>query len=735
MACEQSMNMLRMNDDKTVAAPSAATRAESLQPFVPRCAVCGLGGLRVSDVWYFSEGKERVGPLDLEALKATLETYDNAGDLLVWRPGLAEWRRARDVLELGMSLITPPPMPAPEAGCAAAQPATQAGPAQLPRATQWRWAGSAALLGLVLALPELIVQWLDAGFQGWAAEGLPYKAGHLAGTILIAAAVGLVIGSGYDRARARVLRDTAGSPQPAPVRPQRFDNVVARHWRGEYPLGNSYWVVYVLGAVGLGAILLGIKGLVATYVGFEPRIIFAAVAGSWLAIVTLSVWQFVGVWRSAGRRFRERVRLGKQAVWATLARVSIVLAVAVLVFRFAVAGLPEIVDTSRIAFFGDPTYPPYSIRLLRNGTEAEIIGGFKYGLADEFLRVLRASPQIKVVHLDSAGGRLGEAKKLNELIRAHDLITYVRSRCNSACVLAFAGGRERWLHADGRLGFHAPTTAVMDENTLAEMVDQQKEIFAAAGVDSAFVERALATPNSRMWQPSADDLLRAKVITAVSDGTHFAISGYGVHTSRESLAASAMTQTPILQAMRERLPNDYAEMIALFYNAYTIGQTEAKMITAARRKLFDIVLVSRSLADDAVLVEWGRLLAEQYAALGAKDPSLCYLYATEPRTRNFLAELPDDLIERQFAVEERIIATAAPRAEPSAARLAPVREKVQDLLVKREPLKMRLLLLLSPINPSQHADYCDASIAWLEVVTGLPENEAALFLRHIFRGK
>ena len=47
----------------------------------------------MSDVWYFADGKEQVGPFSLEALKATLETYDNPSVLLIWRPGLAEWKR------------------------------------------------------------------------------------------------------------------------------------------------------------------------------------------------------------------------------------------------------------------------------------------------------------------------------------------------------------------------------------------------------------------------------------------------------------------------------------------------------------------------------------------------------------------------------------------------------------------------------------------------------------------
>jgi len=91
---------------------------------------------------------------------------------------------------------------------------------------------------------------------------------------------------------------------------------------------------------------------------------------------------------------------------------------------------------------------------MRDGTEAEISGGFKYGLTDDFSKILLASRQIKVVHLDSVGGRLGEGEKLFKLIRERGLTTYVSSKCMSACTLAFAGGRERYLLKSASLGFH-----------------------------------------------------------------------------------------------------------------------------------------------------------------------------------------------------------------------------------------------------------------------------------------
>src|SRR5262249_44697033 len=78
---------------------------------------------------------------------------------------------------------------------------------------------------------------------------------------------------------------------------------------------------------------------------------------------------------------------------------------------------PQEIEVSGMAFRNDPDVPDYSIRVMRDGTEAEIVGGFKFGLTEDFVKILSASRQISVVHLDSIGGRLGEGEKMFKLIR------------------------------------------------------------------------------------------------------------------------------------------------------------------------------------------------------------------------------------------------------------------------------------------------------------------------------
>ena len=125
----------------------------------------------------------------------------------------------------------------------------------------------------------------------------------------------------------------------------------------------------------------------------------------------------------------------------------------------------------------------YAMRTMRDGAEAEIAGGFKYGLTNDFQKLLSTSGKLRVVHLDSIGGRVGEAIALNEVIRANGLDTYVSSKCMSACTIAFAGGTRRILRKGAVLGFHAASFPGMTKEGIAAESKSQKSIFLAAGFD------------------------------------------------------------------------------------------------------------------------------------------------------------------------------------------------------------------------------------------------------------
>lgn len=106
---------------------------------------------------------------------------------------------------------------------------------------------------------------------------------------------------------------------------------IYRHWRGELPLGISFWLngfaLHLVHGILFSAVALG---LVLTVVnGNNPRNRPPSVTVSILLAMTcfslaVYIWQVVGIWRSSGQPINERKRLQIGAPWAVMARIVII---------------------------------------------------------------------------------------------------------------------------------------------------------------------------------------------------------------------------------------------------------------------------------------------------------------------------------------------------------------------------------------------------------------------------
>jgi uncharacterized protein DUF4339 len=513
-----------------------------------------------------------------------------------------------------------------------------------------------------------------------------------------------------------------------PTKTNRF-NFIARNWRGEYPIAVTYWGFGVLASV-----LVGIVAALATFVfhagiGYEPRAIFLSTVAMWLATLAISTWQTVGVWRSANRHIMQRGRLNKSSPWAWLAKLAVLLGALQVIRIFFTAGWPQLVETGRMSFLGDPDVPAYSIRVMRNGTEAEIAGGFKYGLTGDFSNALDASPQIRIVHLDSLGGRIGEAEKLNKLIRDRNLDTYVSAKCLSACTLAFAGGTRRILRQGAVLGFHAPTFPGISASELADATRDQRDIFLAAGFDGKFIDQALATPNSQLWKPTPDILLQAGVITSLADGNDYALAGLGGSLTKEALAKLLVQSHPLLESLKAKYPRDYDAVVQAYTDGFAGGHTGIDATAAGRALLETILKKLRPQADDSVLAELSAVYADQYAALGVRNPALCYQYAADAG-RVTASDIPEALLERENDISKRVVETAASREPFDTTQAEKLRNKIRIILaskgVKRDQID---LLREGPPPAAKYADYCLAAAARFREISKLPPAEAGILMR------
>jgi len=660
-----------------------------------------MGG---TEDWYYAIESVIHGPVARETLLKKIQQHEVTKTTLVWNPGLSDWKVAGQVERL----FTPPPVPSHARGPSTDVAGNIASSNQnLSSVTPPELSGPPS--------PEAVTA---KQFRG-GSESLP--------------SAETIDSSGSSKSSTKPEQPESVF-RPASAKLPEHTNIIARYWRGEYSLGVAYWGFGILGGFIAALIPFIVQLLFASKNDYEPRLIFATLITTWFGVSVVAMWQIVGLWRSANRRIAERARAHKKAPWAGLAKVAVILNVMALASQFATATLPQLDETWKMAFQGDPGLPDYSIRIMHDGSEVEISGGFKYGLTDDLERILRASPQIRVVHLDSIGGRIGEAEKLNKLIKERGIVTYVSHQCLSACTIAFAAGHERWLLQGAVLGFHAPTFPGWSNEALSQATKSQRELFTRAGFSRDFILRALGTPSTELLKPTTEELLDSKVITGVSNGGEFAMSGYGAIT-RETLSLKLATISPAYESLKDRFPDAYSSIVSVFFDGYVKGKTQAELLASLRVNVQSALAEIRPNADDDVLVDFGSLLVEQYQALSRVNPTLCYLYASgEGGNRDFSSQMPKALVQQEMQLTERAVRTAAKRDSASKERIESLWQKVAKKALSRVSADKVALLDNTKLEPSKHADYCAAVVALMQEITALDQNDAAILMRDIFSG-
>ncbi|HYG46666.1 MAG TPA: hypothetical protein VD846_01880 [Allosphingosinicella sp.] len=302
-------------------------------------------------------------------------------------------------------------------------------------------------------------------------------------------------------------------------------NYFQRHWAGHLSLPVSYWVNNAL-----------LSALIAAGVEYAAHRIresggslsgLAMIALGYLAFSVLFwVWSSVGIWRSA---YWHRRRGGTPG-WGLAARTLVVLSAVAILFRSGDIAL-QTAELGTLAAGRDSIGAIAEMKVSPDGRELAVRGNLANGAAARFGTLLAASPAVRTVVLTSPGGRMLEAERMAALIRDRRLDTRVDQYCMSACTSLLLAGRERTAPEQARIGFHQPSFPGMDAYEMGDAIERTRAEYLAAGVDSGFVARALATPAQSMWFPEPDQLIEAKVLT----GSDVFVTTRGGERRRETL--------------------------------------------------------------------------------------------------------------------------------------------------------------------------------------------------------
>ncbi|SKA37748.1 hypothetical protein SAMN02745126_05950 [Enhydrobacter aerosaccus] len=500
---------------------------------------------------------------------------------------------------------------------------------------------------------------------------------------------------------------------------------IRRFVRGEYSLAVSYCTVGLIVYLTIGVLLAGVSFLMHRQ-AFNPYEVVGALIAIWSAIIIGQLFQSIGVWRSASRHRRVAIAAGRVGLWGMVAQAVIILSGIGIGYAFVKQGMPQLVESWRMAFEGDPDIPAYAIRIMRDGTEAEITGGFKYGLSHDAAKIFATAPNLRIVHLNSGGGRLGEAIELAKLIRARGLATYTSASCASACTIAFVAGRERYLKSGARIGFHRAIFAGV------ERTNEMRGLLRAANVEYTFIERAMAQPAYSIWYPTEQELRAANVVVTSVDPYRYAASGLGAKPTLADFK-SALRRGPLFAALEATDRQGFEDSAELYQRRYFEGMPDGRIADEIRlKKIGPVVRMKLVTAPDELLIDYARLMADQFAALDERDADACFDFATRSGS-NAAALLPAELRQREEELSIRVLEARTSREPPTAAELNAATLSLSQAMIDRYGAeKVRLLIDPARVLPAEHALFCALSAAMFRTIADLPPAEAGTEMSSIF---
>ncbi len=275
---------------------------------------------------------------------------------------------------------------------------------------------------------------------------------------------------------------------------------IERHWRGQQSLARSYWVNNVLLSVPLTLALSGLMSWISLK-GESLQATAIAVLIGWPVALACDWWCVIGGWRAASRYLNE----GGSRLWGRLAQLSLGAGMLQVLISAVFGFLPSSGEYLKMARGIDPIGQA-TFRLSGDGHALRLEGAIGMGDAARLEDLIATAPQLRLVELESPGGRLVEAERMVELLRGRGASTRAVGNCESACTLVFLAGSKRQLMPGAQLGFHRASSGTYNP-VFDEMANQHlSSVYRGMGLPEDYVDRTLKTSPRSMWYPTNEDL-------------------------------------------------------------------------------------------------------------------------------------------------------------------------------------------------------------------------------------
>jgi tetratricopeptide (TPR) repeat protein len=282
---------------------------------------------------------------------------------------------------------------------------------------------------------------------------------------------------------------------------------IVAHWHGELSLVQSYWVNGVLVTIVLRGLLHGVSTFMATV---PADINFAISLNFLLMLVAVSVWQLVGIWRSAARSLAGTT----QRFWPRAAQVAVLVGAAGTGYNM----LTTAVDlTSMQAALRDPGLSEYAVER-RGDTMVILTGAINDDSAREIMRHFE-DPDLKILVVNSAGGLTTPAMTLGRFIAERDIAVVGDGQCISACTLVLAAASRSAIVPGAVVTFHGtePLTDLTNPDMrrgFDEHVREVDQFLRSFGVKEWAIDKAR---RQKLWTPTVRQLIDMGLITHIYD--------------------------------------------------------------------------------------------------------------------------------------------------------------------------------------------------------------------------
>lgn len=287
---------------------------------------------------------------------------------------------------------------------------------------------------------------------------------------------------------------------------------ILSHWRGKLSLEMTLWV----NVVGLLIVVSYAELFVLSKLATDPAQLFGiTLASLFFTRAVIFPWQLMGLFRAIEHDYIEHKNVLKTRGLQGFA-VLMVLFTLVYCLEVIQGALYYIKQVEIYSRPGDPV--AYQINVSEDRHQLSISGSLDVGITSAVRSTINAHPQIKSVVLQSRGGQIYEGRGLAKVFTEYGFDSYVYDECSSACATAFIGGKQRYLGAEGKLGFHqyrVETTRYSKFVPFYDLgVEQQRDLalFKARGIDQVFLDKMFDQPANRIWFPDHATLRVSRII-------------------------------------------------------------------------------------------------------------------------------------------------------------------------------------------------------------------------------